>query len=597
MSVRTEPEMPGTVGERPPRLTAARLLRAVWARVGAPGPAVLLGYVLLSAFIFGRKALGDIDHTVVGFGQTPAFNGRDQSAFVWFLAWGAHAAFHLQNPFLTREVYAPGGYNLAWAASILGPALVLSPLTELWGPIVTFNVLAVLAPAGAAWGAYLLCRDLTTRRSSAVAGGLLFGFGSYEAAETINHLNLALVGLLPIAALLALRRATGRISRRWFVLGLGVVLGAQLWISTETFASAIVFGAFALLVGCLTRDARQRRVVWRTAYEAGAAVALAALIGAPYLWYALSAPDPFAGRSGLHAGTDLANFVFATKVTWLHPLTTTLATNLTEQLAYMGPVLLMILALFFVEFRRRRLARHLGVFLIGAVILSLGGLLWVAGQSTGVSLPWNLLGELPALSHALPTRFVAYAWLAAAVCVALWLDRPTARPGRWLAMALVVVSLVPNLDAGLWGTRVDRPALLSSEALARYVPTGSTVLALPFGSEGNSMYWQVQAGFAFRLAGGYVSWALPREYQGLTIIRELHGRPPGAELKRRLCGFIALTHTSVVLLRMYTRGDWAAILHPLHERPVYRGGFAIYRVDRSACVRPSRLAASIKPGE
>ena len=146
-----------------------------------------------------------------------------------------------------------------------------------------------------------------------------------------------------------------------------------------------------------------------------------------------------------------------------------------------------------------------------------------------------------------------------------------------------MVSLLPNLDGGLWGTRVDRPPLLSSPALARYIPAGSTVLALPFGINGNSMYWQVQAHFAFQLAGGYVGWALPRGYSGRAIIRELSGAVPRGDLKRRLCGSIATTHTSVVIVRAGTRGDWQAILRPLHERPISQGGFAIYQIDRSAC--------------
>jgi hypothetical protein len=583
MSARAADELPVTPEGAPPRPSPARLFQAAKARPLTTSLATLLGYVLLSALIFGRKTLGDIDHTVVGFGPFPALYGRDQGAYVWFLAWGAHAVFHLQNPFLTHAVYAPGGYNLTWAASILGPALVLAPLTELWGPMVTFNLLAILAPAGAAWGAYLLCRELTARTSSAVAGGLLFGFGSYETGVTINHLNLALVGLLPIAALLALRRARGRISRVRFILALGVVLGAQLWISTETFASAVVFGALALVVGFISRDRAQRRLAWRTAYEAAVAVAVAVLIGVPYLWYALTSTNPLGSQSGVNDGADLANFLAPTPATWLRPVTTKFAANVPEDLAYMGPVLLIVLGLFFLECRKRRLARFLALFLLAATILSLGGVLRVAGETTKFSLPWSVVGELPYVSHALPERFVLYVSLAGALCVALWLDRPTLRPARWLATAVVMVSLLPNLDGGLWGTRVDRPPLLSSAALARYIPTGSTVLALPFGIDGNSMYWQVQAHFAFRLAGGYVGWALPREYQGLAILRELHGRPPRRELKRRLCSFIALTHTSVVIVRRHTRGDWEAILRPLHERPIRDGGFAIYSVDRSAC--------------
>ncbi len=588
MSARAADELPFNPGGAPPPSTLARLFQAAKARPVTTSLATLLGYVLLSALIFGRKALGDIDHTVVGFGPSPALYGRDQGAYVWFLAWGAHAAFHLQNPFLTREVYAPGGYNLAWAASILGPAVVLAPLTELWGAIVTFNLLAILAPAGAAWGAYLLCRDLTARTSSAVAGGLLFGFGSYETGVTINHLNLALVGLLPIAALLVLRRARGRISRVRFILALGVVLGAQLWISTETFASAVLFGALAMILGFISRDRSQRRLAWRTAYEAAVAVGVGVLIGVPYLWYALASANPLAKQSGLNEGADLANFLEPTLATWLRPVTSRFATNVPEALAYMGPVLLIVLGLFFLECRKRRLARFLALFLLAATILSLGGVLRVAGETTQFSLPWSVVGELPYISHALPGRFVLYVSLAGAVCVALWLDRPTLRPARWLAAAAIMVSLMPNLHEALWGTRVDRPPLLSSAALARYIPRGSTVLALPFGVDGNSMYWQVQAHFAFRLAGGYVGWALPREYQGLKILREFRGRPSRGDPRGRLCAFISLTHTSVVIVRRNTPGDWGALLSPLRERPILHGGFAIYNVDRSACAKGTR---------
>jgi len=592
MSAPATDELTVRRGAHPPRATRAGFLRSARARRLAISVATLLGYILLSALIFGRKALGDIDHTVVGFGPFPSLYGRDQSAYVWFLAWGAHAVFHLQNPFVTHEVYAPGGYNLVWAASILGPAIVLAPLTELWGPVASYDLLAILAPAGAAWGAFLLCRDLTSRTGSAVVGGLLFGFGSYLTGTTINHLNLALVALLPVAALLALRRGRGRISRFRFILGLGVVLGAQLWISTETFSSAVFFGGLAVLVAFIVGDRTQRRLAWRTAWEGALGVAVAVLLGFPYLWYALTSTSPLGNQSGANAGADLANFIQPTPATWLGPVTTKFASNVPEDLAYMGPVLLIVLGLFFLESRKRRLARFLALFMFAAAIFSLGGILRVADETTKIELPWSIAGELPFISHALPERFVVYVSLAAAVCVALWLDRPTLRPLRWVAAAAVMLSLMPNLNGGLWGTRIDRPPLLSSPELARYIPTGATVLALPFGIDGNSMYWQVEAHFRFRLAGGYVGWALPSEYQGLSILREFHGRPPLGELKKRLCAFFAQTHTSVVIVREDTRGDWQATLRPLHERPIRQGGFEIYNLERSACATGAARVAS-----
>jgi hypothetical protein len=148
---------------------------------------------------------------------------------------------------------------------------------------------------------------------------------------------------------------------------------------------------------------------------------------------------------------------------------------------------------------------------------------------------------------------------------------------------VAIVSIMPNLFAHSWRTRVDHPQLLSSSTLARYVPRGSTVLALPIGATGRSDFWQVQAGFAFRLAGGYVSWALPSGYRGLSIIHELNGRPPRGHLARRLCSFLNMTGASTILLRRHAKGDWAADLRPLNVKPVQAGGFLVFHVIPARC--------------
>ncbi len=543
---------------------------------------VLIGYVCLSILLYGRQAIGDLSHVVVGFGQEPSFYGRDQGAYVWFLAWGARVLTHLQNPFLTTEVYAPFGYNLAWAASILGPALLLAPITLLFGAVAAFNVLVLAAPATAAWTTYLLCRQLTRRISSALAGGLLVGFGTYETAEMVNHASLALVALLPLSALIVLRRYRGLISRRRFIVELGVVLGFQLWVSSELFASLVLFGAAAFAIAAVLGGRRYWRRARNLTAEALGALALGALIGAPYLYYAFAYPNPLSGNSAVGAGIDLADFVIPTRVTWLHghgrlaDAAAHLGGNLTEQLAYMGPVLLAVLIVFAFSLRRRLLARCLFVFMLVALLVSLGGHLVIDGNDTHLKLPWGVIGELPLVSHALPGRFVVYVWIAAAIAVALWLDQARFRAARWIAFGFIVISLAPNLTGVPWGTRIDSPALMSNGTLARYVPVGSTVLALPFGSDGNSMYWQVESNFRFRLAGGYVSWAVPSQYSGLSIIHELTGRPPGGEEPRRLCAFIALTHADLILLREGTPGAWSSILAPLHVEPKRSGGFLIY---------------------
>ena len=558
----------------------------------------LVGYCALSALLYGREVLGSLRHTVVGFGQAPPFYGHDQSAYVWSLAWAARSLTHLQNPFLAHEIFAPVGYNLAWAASILGPGLLSAPLTLAFGAVATYNLLALAAPAGAAWTAFLLCRHVSGRVAPALAGGLLFGFGMYGTGEAINHLNLALVALVPLAVLLVLRRYEGLTSRGRFILALGLLLGLQFWTSTEVFASLVMFGGLAFLLAVLFAPRASRAQIWRCAGETLGALLVALVLAAPFLYYALSYPNPVSEISTAEAGADLANFVIPSAAIWVHGWkavarsATELHGNITEQLAYLGVPLVLLLGAYAVECRRSRLARLLVVFVVMSAVLSLGAHLYLDGTATGIALPWSLVDQLPLLRFAGPGRFVLYMWLAAALAVSCWLSRLSRAYLRWAAFALVVVSLTPNLT-GPWGTHVDAPRLMRAPALARYIPKGSTVLALPFGIWGASMFWQVQADFHFRLAGGYVSVSPPTAYrQYIYLLRALGGGPIEGHPNQRICGFLRMTGTRVIVLREGAPGLWARLLRPLQVRPQRAGGFWIYELSapggaKGQCVAPT----------
>ncbi|HEY3829583.1 MAG TPA: hypothetical protein VGL57_10350 [Solirubrobacteraceae bacterium] len=554
----------------------------------------LAGYCGLSALLFGRGTLGDLAHVVEGFGQAPPYYGHDQSAYVWSLAWAARALAHLQNPFLTHEIFAPAGYNLAWAASLLGPGILFSPITHVFGAVVSYNLLALAAPAVAAWTAFLLCRHVSGRVAPALAGGLLFGFGTYGSGEAINHLNLALVALVPLAVLLVLRRHAGLMRRGRFVIALGLLLGLQFWTSTEVFASLALFGGVAFLLAALFADSERRRAIGTCAVETLGALLLALVLAGPYLYYALRYPNPVSGIATADAGADLANFVIPSQVTGLHGSgwiaadAAQLHGNLTEQLAYLGVPLILLLGAYAVEFRGSRLARGLLVFVVVGVLMSLGAHVYLDGNATGIALPWSILGELPLLRFASPDRFVLYVWLAAALVVACWLARPRRAVARWALFTLVVVSLAPNLTGVPWATRVDAPRLLATPALARYVPTGSTVLALPFGIAGDSMFWQVEADFRFRLAGGYISTGVPAAYEPyIHFIHPLEGGLVWSRARQQLCAFAAMTGADVILLREHSHGYWPQLLGPLGVHARRAGGFLIYPLDgvegRRAC--------------
>ena len=249
-----------------------------------------------------------------GGGSAVGSYGSDQACFAWSLAWWPHAIEHGIHPLLTHLVYAPDGWNLAWTSSIPGPALLAWPLTAAVGPVVAYDVLALAAPALAAWCTYLLCRELGSGAPAALAGGLVFGFGTYETAETLNHLNLALVFTLPLAGLVVARYLRGSLSDRRFVAYFALCVVGVFATFLETLFWATLGGAFALGMGLVFTRGRDRALLFRCLLLSVLAYAIALVVAAPYLWVALAHPDPL-GISGRGFELDLANLIIPTRVT------------------------------------------------------------------------------------------------------------------------------------------------------------------------------------------------------------------------------------------------------------------------------------------
>src|SRR3954464_3539939 len=198
--------------------------------VRATGPrrnaAVLAGYASISIVYFGVRLLPHLRRSYVG-------QGADPEIFIWSLAWWPHAILHGENPIVTHAIWAPDGMNLAWTTSIPGIALALAPVTLAAGPVVAYHVAAILMPALAAWTAFLLCRRVVSRTWPALVGGYLFGFSSYMLGQTFGHMHMTSVFLLPLVPLLILRHLDGEIGDRHLAVLLGVLLAAQLSLSTE----------------------------------------------------------------------------------------------------------------------------------------------------------------------------------------------------------------------------------------------------------------------------------------------------------------------------------------------------------------------------
>jgi len=488
------------------------LARRTWESVG-----VALGYVAISFGYFGIRVLPDPSRELIG-------TGADPQIFVWSFAWWPHALGNGSNPFVTHAIWAPDGINLAWVTSIPGLAIAYAPLTLTAGAIAAYNAAAVLAPALAATTAFLLCRHVTGSFWPSVVGGYLFGFSSYMLGQSLAHMHMTPVFLVPVAALLVLQYVESSLDARGLTWRLGVLLAIQMWFSTELFFTLTLALLAGLGLAAATVHSVRPRLRTLVRPVLGA-YALATVLTAPLLFYALTEVETGSINRPADFGADAVNFLVPTRLiaagaVWAPPIAARFGGNDSETTAYLGlPVVLMIV---WYAIGRWRVpgSRFLVLALVTGAVAALGTSLHVAGREI-TPLPWNLIARLPIFSHTLPVRFSMYVSLAAAVIVALWM-RSAAKPAVVLLPALAVLALVPRLDLPLWHFEPVRPAFFTQGLYRDCLKPGESVFTVPWNAAGNSLLWQVDADFDIRLPGGYVRPGLPESFTPVKAAWEMH---------------------------------------------------------------------------
>jgi len=509
-------------------------------RLGAD-VAVLTGYAAISFLYFGWRLLPHPGRYLVG-----GPNQRDPEIFIWSFAWWPHAIGHFTNPFVTHVIYAPTGINLMWTTAVPGLALAFSPVTVLFGPDVGYNVAALLLPALAAWCAYRLCRYLTGSLWASLVGGYLFGFSSYVLGHQVaGHLNLTSVFVLPLVALALVRYVRGELGARGLAWRLGLLLAFQLMTSTEVLLTLTLMLALGLVLGLVfLRDERGRLLA--SLVPIGAGYVLAGIVTSPFLYYLHEGYTPSTYADPLFFSADLANLVLPTRLIAiggpsLTGTTAHLAGNLNEQDFYLGLPLLAVLLVFALRVRRSAAARFLVAAFALVTLVALGQKLHVDGHRL-FWLPWSLVAEKPLVNNILPARFALYAWLIAAVVTALWTSSQRGSLARSVVLpVLAVAALVPALQHADFRQRPERWAFFSDQLYKHCVPRGETLAVFPFGKWGDSLLWQAESGFWFRMAEGNMgrSSAYPPNFVSDPTIGKLtfkfidpHVRPTMAELLR-----------------------------------------------------------------
>ncbi len=467
---------------------------------------------------------------------------RDPAEMTWFLAWTPYAVGHGLNPLFTSYLDAPLGVNLASNTSVPFLGLVAAPITLLFGPITTFNVLTRLALAGSALAMCLVLRRWVRSWPAAFLGGALYGFSSYELWGSTLHLNLVFLVVPPL--LLAVGDEL-LVRQRRSPLACGLVLGVlvviQWFIDSELAVDCALLGALGgVVLGVANRHRVLEHLRWALPGLAACTGLVAATLAYP-VYFLAAGPRSLKGPvlpAWLVSGTrnDLASaFLPAVRVTasapssqahLFHPPELTL----THGEGYLGPALVALLLVLGFRAWRSGVVRFAAVMAAAAFTLSLGGRLSLFGHATDIPLPGAILARLPLLQDIVPVRISALTSLFLAMILAVGLDRPfrqvlaTASPGGpaarharrprrlppRLAAAgglsiLVVATFVPLWVEAPPPVAAPGSGLAAARLVARHTARGATVLFLPWiGIETDQpMVWQAETGMSYRMLDGY----------------------------------------------------------------------------------------------
>ncbi|MGH7813739.1 MAG: hypothetical protein ACREQI_07010 [Candidatus Binataceae bacterium] len=561
------------------------------------GSIAFILYLILSLIIFEPSLWGHFLDAHIGV--EPNASGTMAA-----LAWWPYALVHRIDPFYCYAIWAPIGISSAWVTGMPMLSIAIWPVTAAIGVVGAYNVLSLLSPPLAGWGAFLLCRRIAKSWWPALLGGYLFGFSPYMLSEeSSGDRHLTVIFLVPLAVLAVARTIDGEMVPRKFVAAMTAILVAEFLISIEIFATMTMFGAMALSLGWLFSGPERARRLIEAALWTSCAYLIAALMLSLNL-YSLFVPgvpkgEIWHGAEHVFSGDALKYIIppLQTAVGTLPLLRTTAASfypgGIYASSLYIGVPSLMVAAIYIWRERHTSLGKTLSLSFLIVTLCSLGaypGLL----HKQYVSPLGEIILALPLICKALPGRFMMYSFLALGIMASLWFasNSLSAKTNGALG-AIVALSMLPNLSFA-WAQPAVSPAFIRTGLYRDYLRPEENVLVLPFGHRGSSMLWLAQTRFYFRMVGGWTG-PFPPEFAGWPILGAFSDAAYLPDAGEQLGAFMAHFQVEAVVVADSDpeAKTWNRLLSGFSSSAHHAGGMTVFRISPAA-VNPYRNVTKLE---
>jgi hypothetical protein len=295
--------------------------------------------------------------------------------------WIAHQVVHVGNPWFTSYLAAPAGIQLGYDTLTPLPGLMMTPVTLLFGPSASYNLLAIVIPGLAGYAMWRAARLWLRGWFGPIAAGAFYGLSGMLAFQDWYHQHTAAgCVFLPLTLEAAVRLKRAPTVGRGVVLG--VVLGASMLVDQEFSVLAVALAALVVIPWLARRPGA-------IAYRAALAGAITSVVVAgPQLavmieGFAQGAASPSAYQYGRFAAELPGMFAPSPRLAQLR--LTSLASLYRahtpgEGLATFGIVLTVLALTGLAVSWHRHGARSLGLLWLGSAALALGPTLYFAGH-------------------------------------------------------------------------------------------------------------------------------------------------------------------------------------------------------------------------